>query len=554
MITQSPLLPVILVFAYKRPVHLKRTLDALAHNHLVALLPIRIYVDGPRQPSDEHLVHHVAHIASQSTSFASVEIIQRPKNLGLYNSLTSGITEAMQQYDSALVFEDDIYTSSYTIKYLIDGLEMYRTFDKVASIHAYTPPINSSLPETFFLRGADCWGWATWRDRWSHFRHDAFNMANEIKQANLIHEFNLKGNFNYYQMLCDRANGVNNSWAICWHASCFLSNKLTLHPGRSLVENIGLDFSGEHCGPSSLMASRFDHNPVTVDFILPAHNKSVFNLYCQHYSVSLSDKLKNVLLKLIRSFPIGSTLLRQLRPSKLDLSGQYSSYELASAACAGYSDSIILDKVHSAITSVLEMNGGYERDGTVFNQAPPNLMISRLLASILDTNDTVIDFGGGLGGTYINNRHILPSSLSYIVVEQPNFVKSGSLLSAKYDLPITFLETIDSISAIPKLVILSGVLQYIPDAFDVISRIIAISPDYIIIDRTSVGDSSMWSLQQHSTYYKIPLAYPHRPINLQTLFASLSGYKLIKKWHNEFDARSPQHLGMLFQRDPYVST
>ena len=40
-----------------------------------------------------------------------------------------------------------------------DGLDRYADDARVASIHAYIYPLNQPVPETFFLRGADCWGW-----------------------------------------------------------------------------------------------------------------------------------------------------------------------------------------------------------------------------------------------------------------------------------------------------------------------------------------------------------------------------------------------------------
>ena len=42
---------------------------------------------------------------------------------------------------------------------------------QVASIHGYIYPIDG-LPETFFIRGADCWGWATWKRAWNIFEAD----------------------------------------------------------------------------------------------------------------------------------------------------------------------------------------------------------------------------------------------------------------------------------------------------------------------------------------------------------------------------------------------
>ena len=44
-----------------------------------------------------------------------------------------------------------------------------------------------------------------------------------------------------------KIKGKNNSWAIRWHASAFLNNKLTLYPKNSLVKNIGIDGSGINC-------------------------------------------------------------------------------------------------------------------------------------------------------------------------------------------------------------------------------------------------------------------------------------------------------------------
>src|SRR3546814_20191642 len=50
----------------------------------------------------------------------------------------------------------------------------------------------------------------------------------------------------YTEMLRNQISGKNNSWAVRWQASCYLADKLTLYPGRSLVENIGNDSSGTH--------------------------------------------------------------------------------------------------------------------------------------------------------------------------------------------------------------------------------------------------------------------------------------------------------------------
>ena len=67
-------------------------------------------------------------------------------------------------------------------------------------------------------------------------------------ERNLAREFNLNNSNDYMGLLQNQIDGKVDSWAIRWHASAFLADKLTLYPGFSLVQNIGMDSSGTHCG------------------------------------------------------------------------------------------------------------------------------------------------------------------------------------------------------------------------------------------------------------------------------------------------------------------
>jgi hypothetical protein len=128
-----------------------------------------------------------------------------------------------------------------------EGLSLYKDDESVASIHGYLYPISCNLPETFFLRGANCWGWATWQRAWVKFETNGSLLLKELKNKKLESIFDLDNSYPYYRMLKDQIRGRNNSWAVRWHASTFLLNMYTLYPGRTLVENIGMDGSGEHC-------------------------------------------------------------------------------------------------------------------------------------------------------------------------------------------------------------------------------------------------------------------------------------------------------------------
>jgi hypothetical protein len=76
-------------------------------------------------------------------------------------------------------------------------------------------------------------------------------LLDELKRRKLIRAFDYNGAYLFSKMLEGQIKGTNDSWAVRWYASAFLTGKLTLYPGRSLVHNIGNDGSGTHCGESA---------------------------------------------------------------------------------------------------------------------------------------------------------------------------------------------------------------------------------------------------------------------------------------------------------------
>lgn len=251
-------------FAFNRPVHAARALAALAANPEAADTDLHIFLDGPRNEADAALVAEVERIARSTRGFRNIDIVASPANKGLYASITDGVGRIVADAGRVIVVEDDIVASPHFLRYMNDGLERYADDARVGSIHAYSPPV-AGLPDFFFLRGGDCWGWATWADRWSLFRSDAGALLREIVASGQLDEFSKNHGIGSLLLLLRRARGDNQSWAILWHASLFLAGRLTLHPGASFADNIGNDGSGEHAADSTFhataMIERFDGLP-----------------------------------------------------------------------------------------------------------------------------------------------------------------------------------------------------------------------------------------------------------------------------------------------------
>jgi hypothetical protein len=251
----SKLAPVIL-FCYNRLIHLQKTIESLKKNKESIDTDIYIYCDGPRINENRANLEEVHNYVRKIEGFKSIKYIFSDKNYGLSRSVIKGITEVLTEFNSVIVIEDDLVVSPYFLKYMNEGLKVFENDENVASIHGYCYPVNERLPDNFFLRGADCWGWATWSRAWKNFEKDGIYLLNELKNKNLIKQFNMSGAYPFTKMLEDNVKGKNDSWAIRWHASCFLKNMLTLYPGISLVNNIGMDKSGTHSG----LTNEFDQN------------------------------------------------------------------------------------------------------------------------------------------------------------------------------------------------------------------------------------------------------------------------------------------------------
>lgn len=254
----------IALFTFSRPAHTAQTLAALQSNLLAEQSDLIIFSDGPRHQQDQEKVKEVRTLLHQVKGFRTVQVIERETNYGLSRNIIDGVTQICREYGQVIVLEDDLVTSPYFLKYMNEALSYYANNSQVASIHGYVYPVQEQLPETFFLRGADCWGWATWHRAWNLFNPNGSELLKELYRQNLTQEFDFAGAYPYTKMLKGQIAGTNDSWAIRWYASAFLQNKLTLYPGRSLVHNIGNDASGTHCGSSQTFDVKVSEQPIKV--------------------------------------------------------------------------------------------------------------------------------------------------------------------------------------------------------------------------------------------------------------------------------------------------
>jgi len=282
----------IALFVYKRIKHTVATITALQKNALAGETELFIFSDGSTTRSHEAQVKEVRNYLHTVKGFKEITVTERTGNYGLAQNIIDGVTSVINSHHKIIVVEDDLVTSPYFLQYMNAALDRYENQPEVACIHGYLPPIKETQPETFFLKGTDCWGWATWKRGWDLFEKDGEKLLADLLKNDLTKEFDYDGAYPFTQVLRDQIKGVNNSWAIRWKASAFIQNKLTLYPGRSLVHNIGNDGTGIHSGSSTNFDTKLSGSKIIISDI-PIE----VNAFCRSSYVNYFNSIKPGTLK-----------------------------------------------------------------------------------------------------------------------------------------------------------------------------------------------------------------------------------------------------------------
>ena len=291
------------LFTYNRLLHTKKTIEALQKNRLASETELIIFSDAAKNEQSVQEVKAIREFLTSVSGFLKVSIIEREFNYGLGRNIIEGVTEVLSRYGEVIVLEDDLLTSPYFLEYMNTALQLYQNEESVISIHGYLYPVNEELPETFFLKGADCWGWATWKRGWELFETDGKKLLQRLQENNLLHSFDYLGAYPYTQMLKDQIAGRNTSWAVRWYASAFIHDKYTLYPGRSLVYHAGGDGSGTNTGFDNLLDVNLTEKPVNVKRSTVQQNAQAYKVFREFYrklsKPSLIYRLKRKIKKIL---------------------------------------------------------------------------------------------------------------------------------------------------------------------------------------------------------------------------------------------------------------
>lgn len=287
----------IVLFAYSRPSHLKRTLEALSQNTIAGESLLIIHIDGLRDDAPESVRqdhNEVIRIVNERQWCGNVIIRNEVSNKGLANSIKDGVSEAVEQYGRVIVVEDDLVTSPAFLSFMNKALEFYKDYPAVFSIGGYNfPPQRMHIPVDYGYDTYAClrncsWGWATWNDRWDKVDWSAGHYEQIKNSPSIIQALNRMGDDEFDLLFAQRERGLD-IWSILFTLAHFENHAIAIIPCVSYVDNIGLDGTGENCGIQSGLSNThlcMNENPRFLDIIY--EDMRVINAF---YNVNCRKKL-----------------------------------------------------------------------------------------------------------------------------------------------------------------------------------------------------------------------------------------------------------------------
>lgn len=292
----NDILAPIVFFAYNRPAHTTYSLQSLFKNHLASESTLFIYCDGPKPGATvESLknIKEVRRIVKEKQWCKEVKIIEADSNIGLAESIRTGVSEVIQINGKVIVLEDDIICSPAFLNFMNIALNHYEKRKTVFSITGYNLPHSKmQIPSDYnydvwvCLRNGS-WGWATWEDRWEHIDWD-LSAFDTLQLNKYMQEAFNRGGEDVFPMLQAQKSNFLNIWSIQFTLAHFVNHAVSIVPTISYVDNIGLDGSGDNCSTNQSFRNKNLNNnihPRLIDVLY--EDKRLINSF---YSASYPKK------------------------------------------------------------------------------------------------------------------------------------------------------------------------------------------------------------------------------------------------------------------------
>ena len=241
----------ICLFVYKRYDTTKLMLESLLACPECADSELYVFMDEARNDSEADDVEKVRALFDNLQGFKTIHPYPARMNKGMARSVIDGVTTVLEKHESIIVLEDDLVVAPDFLTFMNAALEAYRDRSDIWSISGYTPTLKEieqyDKNGVFLVPRAQCWGWATWNDRWETVDWEVSDFNYLARNKKRRKAFDMGGNDLFRTLEMEHRERIE-SWAVRWAYAASKQKMWTVNPMLSKVQNIGLKSSTSHVG------------------------------------------------------------------------------------------------------------------------------------------------------------------------------------------------------------------------------------------------------------------------------------------------------------------
>lgn len=237
----------IALFAYNRYDHLRSVLEGLKVNTVMDTL--YIFQDGLKTEAHRENWERTQKVIEE-VDWCTPIVISAERNQGLATSIVKGIHYVLNENDAVIVLEDDCVPSPDFVNFMHQCFEKYERSEKVYQVNGYSWDVEfegNDQNDAYFMGRMSSWGWGTWKNRWVKFSRD-YEIIRRIQKNQQDSDYLQLWGGDLINYLIGNIKGTMDSWAVFWAAKIIEEKGLCVGPYVSLIDNIGFDGTGEHCG------------------------------------------------------------------------------------------------------------------------------------------------------------------------------------------------------------------------------------------------------------------------------------------------------------------
>ncbi len=233
-------------FIFNRPIPTAKVFAEITKLKPAILL---ITADGPRHEADVPLVEVTRKIVEQIDWPCDVRRNYSETNLGVRKRMYTGIDWVFEQFEQAILLEDDCVPDPTFFPFCCELLEKYKDEERVMMIGGthMLPDRRFTNDSYYFSVMTHIWGWATWRRAWRHYDAAMPDFLKDLDAA-FPGDFvpSAKAADFYNKVIHDTYTGNLNAWGLAWMYAAWKQRAYTILPAVNLISNIGFGPDATH--------------------------------------------------------------------------------------------------------------------------------------------------------------------------------------------------------------------------------------------------------------------------------------------------------------------